>query len=347
MLSVCIITKNEKENLERCLKQLSGYGFEIVVVDTGSDDGTVQMAQQYTNAVYEFEWCGDFAKAKNYAVSMAKNNTVLVIDSDEYMRTPDLDKLKQQIAEHPTAVGRIEIINQIRQDHEIRESREYVNRLFDRRYYHYEGRIHEQLVANDGSEYPVYYTVIIIDHSGYLLSEQERTAKAQRNIRLLENVLEEDGPDPYILYQLGKSYYMIHAYEDACDFFARALSYDLDPELEYVIDMVECYGYALLNSGKADQALALEGIYEQFGRSADFQFLMGFIYMNNERFDRAIEEFLKASEHKESRMKGVNGYLAFYNAGVIYECNGNKEKARELYRKCGDYEPAKKRMREI
>lgn len=53
-LSVCIITKDECENLEKCLDALSGYGFELVVVDTGSSDGTVQMVQNYTDALYQF-----------------------------------------------------------------------------------------------------------------------------------------------------------------------------------------------------------------------------------------------------------------------------------------------------
>lgn len=347
MLSVCIITKNEKENLERCLKQISGYGFEIVVADTGSEDGTLQMAQRYTDCIYEFEWCGDFAKAKNFAVSKAKNNMVFVVDSDEYVRRIEIEKLKQQIVKHPKAVGRVQRVNLIRQDDEIRESREYINRLFDRRYYCYEGKIHEQLVAKDGNLYPVYDTTIIMEHSGYLLSEPQRIEKARRNIQLLEETLKENGPDPYILSQLGKSYYMINDYERASDFFSEALSFDLDPKLEYVIDAVESYGYALLNSGKADQALGLEGVYEEFGKSADFQFLMGLIYMNNEMFERAIEEFLKASRQKESRMKGVNSYLALYNAGVIYECTGNTERALEMYRSCGDYEPAQKRYKKI
>ncbi len=179
------------------------------------------------------------------------------------------------------------------------------------------------------------------------MSEPQRIEKAKRNIQLLEETLKENGPDPYILSQLGKSYYMINDYEQASDFFSKALSFDLDPKLEYVIDAVESYGYALLDSGKADQALGLEGVYEEFGKSADFQFLMGLIFMNNEMFERAIEEFLKASRQKESRMKGVNSYLALYNAGVIYDCTGNTERALEMYRRCGDYEPAKKRYKKI
>lgn len=347
MLSVCIITKDEKENLEHCLKNLSGYGFEIVVVDTGSVDGTVETARQYTDSVYEFQWCGDFAKAKNYAVSKAENDMVLVIDSDEYLRSIDVKQLKRQILENPKAVGRIERLNMIRQGGEIRESKEYINRLFDRRFYRYEGRIHEQLAAVDGGSYAVYYTSVSIEHSGYLLSDQARLEKARRNIRLLEEVLEENGPDPYMLYQLGKSYYMMDEYQRAGELFSKALSFDLEPNLEYVIDLVECYGYALLNSGRADEALGLEGIYEEFGKRADFQFLMGLVYMNNEQYDRAVQEFLKAAQQKDCRMQGVNGYLSYYNAGVINECLGDTAKALELYRKCGEYEQAKKRIASI
>lgn len=126
----------------------------------------------------------------------------------------------------------------------------------------------------------------------------------------------------------------------ACDYFKEALSYDIDVKLEYVIDMVETYGYALLNSGKAEEALGFENIYDEFCDNADFQFLMGLIYMNNAHFEAAINEFLKAVEYKTCRCVGVNSYLAYYNIGVIYECLGYKEQAIEFYNKCGQYELA-------
>lgn len=61
MISVCIITKNEINKLEKCLRALKDYPFEIVVVDTGSDDGTWEMARRYTSKVYSYEWNDDFA----------------------------------------------------------------------------------------------------------------------------------------------------------------------------------------------------------------------------------------------------------------------------------------------
>ena len=111
--------------------------------------------------------------------------------------------------------------------------------------------------------------------------------------------------------------------------------------------MVETYGYALINSGRAGEALFFENIYEEFGNSADFQFLMGLIYMNNAMFDVAVGEFLKAVRHRDCRMAGVNSYAAYYNVGVIYECLEKISEAKYYYQKCGNYEPAKKRLKLI
>ena len=242
-------------------------------------------------------------------------------------------------------------------------------------------RIHEQVTAYDEKEYRTYEAPVLIGHTGYDLPKKEKKAKALRNIRLLEQELKNSGWDakvhatqleqnlskqdtdaeqkseiadakkeqqiPYLLYQLGKSYYMAEDYNEACFWFAHGLSYDLEPKLEYVIDMVETYGYALINSGRAGEALFFENIYEEFGNSADFQFLMGLIYMNNAMFDAAVGEFLKAVKHRDCRMAGVNSYAAYYNVGVIYECLEKISEAKYYYQKCGNYEPAKKRLKLI
>lgn len=357
-ISACIITKNESQKLSKCLAALQLFGFELVVVDTGSEDDTKQTARRYTDAVYDFAWCDDFAAAKNYALSMAKNDMVLVIDSDEYIKPCDavqMQVLERLTEENPHGVGRIQRSNTYLQGGEIRVNREWLNRLFDRRLFHYEGRIHEQVVpgsvfdcqserAEAEGTYASYRVNLEIEHDGYGGSKAERDSKAERNIRLLLLEFEADVQNTYVMYQLGKSYYMLGDYPESIRYFELALGYDLDIKLEYVIDMVETYGYALLNCKRADTALQFEGIYPEFGGSADFQFLMGLIYMNNERFEQAVEEFLKAAGHSDSRTDGVNSYLAYYNAGVIRECLGDHDKAVEFYEKCGTYESAKKRL---
>ena len=371
ILSICIITKNEEKNIARCLQCLSPYDFEIIVADTGSSDRTREVAQKYTKHVYDYTWCDDFAAAKNFAISKATNPYVMVLDSDEFLEHIDLQKLKQQITEHSEAVGRIFRKNVFTRNGIHQENVEWINRIFMKDRFCYEGRIHEQVTALNRQKYETYQAPVVIRHTGYDLPEEERKKKAERNIVLLqkelrrleveaflpgeeekadENVLgrpEQNEQLPYILYQLGKSYYMAQDYSAACDYFSRGLSYDLDPKLEYVIDMVETYGYALLNSGQTQTALFFENIYDEFGNSADFQFLMGLIYMNNARYEEAVQEFLKAVRHKECRNQGTNSYAAYYNVGVIYECLGNHVRAREYYQKCGEYEPAKKRLEVI
>lgn len=365
MLSVCIIVKNEEKNIARCLQCLKPYDFEIVVVDTGSTDRTREIASQYTDKIYEFAWRDDFALAKNYAISKAQQPYVMVIDSDEFLEEIDTEKLYDLLNEYPEQVGRIRRKNIFTRNRQQQENQEWINRIFSKERFCYEGRIHEQVVAKDGSQYKTYQAPVVIAHTGYDLTLDERKKKAERNFLLLQQELqcleeekEKNKKDtteyqkieeqiPYILYQLGKSCYMAEQYQEACEYFSKGLSYDLNPKLEYVIDMVEAYGYALLNSNQAQTALFFENIYEEFKDSADFQFLMGLIYMNNACFTQAVEEFQKATQHKECKNKGTNSYSAYYNIGVIYECLGEKEEAVCYYKKCGDYEPAKKRILEI
>ncbi len=352
-LTVCIITKNERERLKKCLKALRGQDVEIVVVDTGSTDGTKEMVSDHTDRIFDFVWQDDFSLARNFAASKASHDMIMMLDSDEYVEEMNLNALAKAAEGHTGMVGRIRRINLLDRDGEQQEISEYISRIYDRRYYHYEGRIHEQVVPigaaaeENSKEHRAYQTGVVVRHDGYCGSEAELKAKVERNITLLEWEMEEKGEDPYLCYQLGKSYYVAKDYTATVAAFDRALSQDLNPKLEYVIDMVQAYGYSLLKSGQTARALSLEGIYEEFGDTADFRFLMGLIYMNNGLFERAVEAFLDAAKVKEAYTKGANSFLAYYNAGVICECLEDYERARQYYTACGDYPRAKERLAAI
>ena len=111
MISVCIITKNEQENIERCLKSLMPYEMEIIVVDTGSTDNTKDIVQRYTDKVFDFEWCDDFAAAKNFAISKTSNDYIIMLDSDEYIDKFEESELIRTIGNNSDKVGRIQIKN--------------------------------------------------------------------------------------------------------------------------------------------------------------------------------------------------------------------------------------------
>jgi len=345
MISICIITKNENKNLEECLRHIEKLKYEIVVVDTGSTDNSVATAKKYTDQVYFFEWCDDFSAARNFSISKASGDIIIVIDSDEFIVEFDKAAVEKIFEQKEKVIGRISIKETFGANAEF-GAVDHVNRVFSKKHYCYAGRIHEQVVAivNDTSENDtsIVNLPITVLHNGYG-GEETRKSKAERNIALLKREL-EIREDPYMLYQLGKSFYMIAEYQKACECFSKGLEFDVNPELEYVIDMVETYGYSLINTRQYETALQFENIYDQFGNTADFLFLMGLVYMNNEMYEKAIEELEKATRCKQSRVIGVNSYLAWYNIGVILECLGYKDDAIMYYKKCGSYEKAVERL---
>ena len=99
---------------------------------------------------------------------------------------------------------------------------------------------------------------------------------------------------------------MRHNYQKACEIFGKCLYFDLDPKLEYVQDLVESYGYTLLQTSQYDTALQLANIYDEFKHSCEFVFLMGLIYMNNALFDQAIHEFQSATTFEHCKIEGSN-----------------------------------------
>ena len=84
-ISVCMIVKNEADILARCLDSLSGLYEELIIVDTGSTDATKEIAAQYTDRIYDFVWCNDFAAARNFAWSKASMEYIYSADADEVL----------------------------------------------------------------------------------------------------------------------------------------------------------------------------------------------------------------------------------------------------------------------
>ena len=348
-ISVCIIAKNEEQNIENCLKPLRVYDWEIIVVDTGSTDRTKEIAMRYADKVIDYAWTQDFSAARNFTVEHASYDTILFIDSDEYMIEIDIDVILSLVKAHPASVGLLSRQNHYQMNGTDSVYVDLVERLFSRKYYHYEGIIHEQVVLKDSAEcsYNTYQIPLVLNHSGYNGSDEELREKAERNISLLLEDLERHPDNPYTYFQIGQAYNMVHDDEKACLYYDKGLSYDVNPEAEYVQMMVIGYGYALLHLSRAEEALGLCNVYDEFSGSADFLSLMGLIYLRNEQYVKAMLEFVKALSCDNVHVVGANSFIPSYNLGLINEMMGEKEMALAYYKKCGDFPMALEKIKEL
>lgn len=344
-LSVCMIVKNEEAVLKQSLESICAHVDDIIIVDTGSTDHTKEIALAFTQQVYDFSWCDDFSAARNYSLGQALHDWVLVLDADEVLTCFDMELIENMIQQDQDIVGRIKITNILVDAMGEKRHNERISRLFNRKYFHYEGIIHEQVVRLDGLPYATTPVSISADHMGYIQQVIVRTDKIIRNISLLEKALQKSPKDDYFLYQLGKSYFMAEKFQEAVVYFKQALEALPNFALEYAEDLVETYGYALLNSGAYSEAMSLENYTKYYDYSTDYLFLLGLIYMNNGAFSRAAEYFLRCLGNKEGKIVGINSYLPAYNVAVIHECLGQVTEATYYYKKCGDYPVALERIK--
>ncbi|WP_456395461.1 glycosyltransferase [Desulfurobacterium sp.] len=186
MISACVIVKNEEKNLPRLLKSLKGKFKEIIVVDTGSTDKTVEIAKNFDCKVYEIKWSG-FADARNFAVSKATGDWVWHFDADFEIDEEEFLKAKRQLLLLDERYNSADvIIENYNIDGTIRS---YSSHCFIHRNkpeIKWKGKVHEYL-ENAGLTYGL---DVKVKHFGYEDDEILRQ-KALRNIELLKSEIEE------------------------------------------------------------------------------------------------------------------------------------------------------------
>lgn len=350
-VSICVIMKNEEKHMEPFLSSVKrafqNYPHEIVLVDTGSTDRTLEIARNYTDKIFHFQWINDFAAARNFSLSCASHDWVLVLDCDEYILNLDTKGFQALIDNYPESVGILSRRNHYEMNDTDSVYTDDVERFFNRKLFHYEAIIHEQVRAVNGRPYTKYAIPLTVDHCGYNGSLEDLRKKAERNNALLLKMLEEAPDDPYLYFQLGQSYNILHDNEKACYYYGKGLEFDVDPRAEYVQMMVIGYGYALLHLERYEEALLFQNIYDEFATTSDFVCLMGLIYLRKGMIFQAMNEFLKATTFETARTEGTNSFIPTFNMGCINEVLGNTDDAVTLYRKCGAFKPALERLKAL
>lgn len=223
-LSLCMIVKDEEEMLPGCLEAIRGAVDEIIVVDTGSTDRTVEIAESFGARVLHFPWNGSFADARNVGLDAASSDWVMYLDADEHLVPEDAAELRTLTRRTWREAFYVVLTNYTGGDEAGSAVSDLQLRMWrNRPEYRFEGRIHEQKTGNMPRFLPERFesTQIRVLHYGYLKSRISGRDKARRNIDLLLREANED-PTAFIWFNLGSEYLALGDYEQARKLFDRA-----------------------------------------------------------------------------------------------------------------------------
>ncbi len=246
--------RNEEVMLPRVLSSLKGID-EIVLCDTGSSDGTIEIAKRYVDTVHHFEWCDDFAAARNYAKSFATGDWILSIDCDEILH--DLSKVREAVAladqQEILAIN----VRMVSEDH-LKQTFFYP-RLFknDKRVW-WEGAVHNHVSVRGADIGDVTIT--------YGFSPAHRL-DPNRAFRILQKVVKETGNGREMFY-LGREYFYRNQFEDCVQMMGQYVqkSRYLAEKADAFLIMARCYWAMHMGDDARDallQAIAINAHFKE------------------------------------------------------------------------------------
>ena len=269
-ISACAIMKNEISHVEAWLNNVRVFAQEIIVVDTGSIDGTKEfLAKQSDVKVFHYEWQNDFSKAKNVALQKATGDWLVFTDADECFYHPEniieyLEQLDKQSADIDVIFCPIDNID-ADSNNEIINS-DVVPRIIRNHVgIKYMGAVHEQLTKGSEPWQDIKYVVadrqLAIRHTGY--STKVIPFKYQRNYKILQQVMEKSSnPEMYYGF-LSESLLGLAKYQEALEYAILAMESPYQPAIQkerfaqVAIESMDNLGLAISDIFSPQQAEAI------------------------------------------------------------------------------------------
>lgn len=357
-LSLCLIARNEERFLAGCLESARGYVDEVVLVDTGSKDATVDIARAMGARLLTRPWDDDFAAARNFGLDAARGTHVLVLDADERLAPGAGEALRDAIERRDLLLGLLPLHNASALDARPAEvlagacrigAPVWVPRLFPRLpQLRFTRRVHETLargfhslrVAGLGDGFPVEAPLI---HLGEVAALRAELGRDVRNERLMRLALAEDPRDGdlagYLVAALLKAERRAEAREvgeRVLPHFLRAI--DVRPA-GHPPDSTVRLGYALsfaqADTGAPEAALttARECAARFPVEHANLTFAEAYALEKLRCFDEAEPAYLRClaldgAPSSQQVLSGVTSHLARLRLGVVAAARGHVAAAR-------------------
>ena len=278
-ISVCMIVLNEEKTLERVLTCVQKFADEIVVVDTGSNDKSKEIAKKFTDKVYDFEWVDDFSKARNFAFSKATMPYLMWIDADDFIDETNINKIlefKNSSEEFDVAYMHYATAFDENNKPTFCFKRERIVKNLPQ--FRFVDPIHEVIVPSG----KLIHLDITIEH------RKEKESDPLRNLKLYTN-LKEKGVSfsPRMqFYYANELYYTKHYFEAICEYenFLGKDAY-IENKIQACLNCAICY-YNLGNIFKTYQMLYNSFIYDK--PRSEILCQISLYLINEGKFEQAI-----------------------------------------------------------
>jgi tetratricopeptide (TPR) repeat protein len=350
-ISLCMIVKDEERFLPGCLRSVQGLVDEIIMVDTGSSDKTMEIAREFGARIFQHPWQNDFSLHRNQSIDYATGDWILILDADEELDPADHHLIRSAIMRKNIDAVSFVVYNKIQGG---RTGFLNSHRMFrSGKGYHYSGIVHNQLIM-DG---PALSSQFKVFHHGYGLSDEQMRIKGKRTEALLKKQLEENPDNAFAHFNLAQIYRGLGEPASSLEHAKRVIDIlkpsDIDRRHVYVmaLDQIGCayVGLEQLDRAKEYFHKALE-IKDDY---LDPLFNLGYVYSREGDFDRADEIFNRYlrvraafAEHREwigLILNNLNSQFAVYfGLGLSQFVRRNTDKALEYFQKVidqvGDFE---------
>ena len=336
-ISLCMIVKNEEQLLRRCLNSAKSVADEIIIVDTGSEDQTKQIAREFTDRVYDFEWIDDFAAARNFSFSKATMEFCMWLDADDVLLPEEAGKLKAlKEALRAQDADIVMLPYHVAYNEEGDPSFTYYRERLIRTGagLEWQGAVHEAITPRG----KILYGNAAVCH------KKEKPGDPNRNLRIFERMLAEGKPlSPRHRYYYGRELYYQGQYNRAQavleDFLQQGGGW-VENEIEACQLLFRC----ALAQGRGEEALgALLYSFRFDAPRAEICCCLGEYFLTREQYTQAIYWYEQALLRPMRRDGFVEpdsyGYLPCIQLCVCYDRIGETEKAREYNERAAKFHP--------
>lgn len=314
-ISVCMIAKNEEKYLENCLASIAGKVNEIILVDTGSTDQTIPIANKYDVKVSQVAWQDDFSFARNHSIRQAVSDWILVLDADEIIDSEQLSKLKQTLSADKDTVAYLVTMRNYLPADELVPYRDHTTiRVFrNLQAIYFEGKVHESVQPSIAHINGVIKeSDVIIQHYGYAhYRVQGNKSRGERNLQLILQVLEEQPRDAYYHYQAGITYKHLNDLPLAKQHLRKALSYNNNTLPEIVMDEILMKLAQIASLEKQEQACIKYALASLEHNSDNIisKYLLALCYASMGKFAKAYPYLLEIQQSPHTKLTSQEDLL--------------------------------------